>query len=202
MLEIRWHGRGGQGAFTASKILGAAALSEGKFALAFPSFGPERRGAPIQAFTKIDDAPVQDRSALKKCDYIIFLDETLFDETVLGDLKEDGRIILNTASPEKYRHLSAIIPVDGNKVAGEIYKLPTVNTVMLGAFAGIGKSIRKESVCKMLADYLPEKIVEKNRAAVLTAAELSEKEVQLQKTGNGKKERLGMRYEYTDIAGI
>ena len=74
MLEIRWHGRGGQGAFTAARLLGAAALFDGQFALAFPSFGPERRGAPIQAFTRLDGRRIGDRSALRACDFAVVLD--------------------------------------------------------------------------------------------------------------------------------
>ena len=76
-----WHGRGGQGAFTAARLLGAAAsLAEGRFVLAFPSFGPERRGAPIRAFTKMDDAPIGDRSASAQADFVVYLDDTLLDE--------------------------------------------------------------------------------------------------------------------------
>ena len=81
MLEFIWHARGGQGAFTAARCLGAAAaLSAGAYALAFPTFGPERRGAPMRAFTKIDTAPIGDRSAVAKADYVIYLDDTLLGE--------------------------------------------------------------------------------------------------------------------------
>ena len=81
MREVIWHGRGGQGAFTAARLLGAAAsLAEGRFVLAFPSFGPERRGAPIRAFTKMDDAPIGDRSASAQADFVVYLDDTLLDE--------------------------------------------------------------------------------------------------------------------------
>ncbi|MGB4093069.1 MAG: 2-oxoacid:acceptor oxidoreductase family protein, partial [Ruminococcus flavefaciens] len=76
MKEIIWLGRGGQGAFTAAKLLGAAYTSDSddKYALAFPSFGPERRGAPVRAFTKLDGKPVTDRSQTEKADYIVILD--------------------------------------------------------------------------------------------------------------------------------
>ena len=77
MVEVRWHGRGGQGAFTAARLLGAsAALFEGRHALAFPSFGPERRGAPVLGFTRIDDHKITDRSAVTACDFVVVLDET------------------------------------------------------------------------------------------------------------------------------
>ena len=78
MIEILWHGRGGQGAFTAARLLGAAcSMAEGRHALAFPSFGPERRGAPMRAFTKLDDRAIGDRSAIVRADYVVYLDETL-----------------------------------------------------------------------------------------------------------------------------
>ena len=78
MIEVLWHGRGGQGAFTAARLLGAAAsLDDKRYALAFPSFGPERRGAPMRAFTKIDTVQIGDRSAVSKADFVIYLDGTL-----------------------------------------------------------------------------------------------------------------------------
>ena len=81
MLEFIWHARGGQGAFTAARCLGAAAaLSAGAYALAFPTFGPERRGAPMRAFTKIDTAPIGDRSAVHRAAFVIYLDETLVED--------------------------------------------------------------------------------------------------------------------------
>ena len=84
MKEILWLGRGGQGAFTAAKLLGAAFSSkdENSYALAFPSFGPERRGAPVRAFTKLDSRVVSDRSETEKADYIIILDDTLYNESL------------------------------------------------------------------------------------------------------------------------
>lgn len=98
MTEILWHGRGGQGAFTAAKLLGAAySLEENShFALAFPSFGPERRGAPILAFTKLDQRQIGDRSQIKKADYTIFLDDTLFSATAFYEIKESGKILVST----------------------------------------------------------------------------------------------------------
>ena len=83
MTEIRWHGRGGLGAFTAARLLGCAvSLFEGKYALAFPSFGPERRGAPVFAFTRIDDKAITDRSEVVSCDCAVVLDDTLFGDPV------------------------------------------------------------------------------------------------------------------------
>ena len=88
MTEILWLGRGGQGAFTAAKLLGAAYTADGgRYALAFPSFGPERRGAPVRAFTKLDTKPVLDRSQTEKADYIVVLDDTLYSLSSISSLK-------------------------------------------------------------------------------------------------------------------
>lgn len=98
MKEIIWLGRGGQGAFTAAKLLGAAYTidSREKYALAFPSFGPERRGAPVRAFTKLDTKPVVDRSQTEKADYIVILDDTLYSPQLQELLKDNGQIIVNS----------------------------------------------------------------------------------------------------------
>ena len=97
MLEFIWHARGGQGAFTAARCLGAAAaLSAGAYALAFPTFGPERRGAPMRAFTKIDTAPIGDRSAVHRAAFVIYLDETLVEDGWEDELAPGGLMLLNT----------------------------------------------------------------------------------------------------------
>ena len=85
MKEILWLGRGGQGAFTAAKLFGAAytAGNDAHYALSFPSFGPERRGAPVRAFTKLDEKPVLDRSQTEQADFIVVLDDTLTDAQVM-----------------------------------------------------------------------------------------------------------------------
>lgn len=179
MLEIRWHGRGGQGAFTAAKILGASAsLYENKYALAFPSFGPERRGAPIQAFTKIDDKKIINRSEIKKCDYIIFLDETLFSLAVIGDLKDNGKVILNSAHKEKYKDYSnKIVTIDANTLANEILKRPITNTVMIGALIGVSSIISVNSVLQGAENYLHGSLLEKNKNVILQAYKIAKETV-------------------------
>jgi len=154
MIEIRWHGRGGQGAFTAAKILGAAAVKDDKFALTFPSFGPERRGAPIQAFNKIDTKSIINRSEIKTCDYMIFLDDSLFNIDYLEDLKKDGMVLINTPSNEKYANYSQINTIDANKIAMEIINKPISNTAMLGALASFSNSISLSSLQASIGLYL------------------------------------------------
>lgn len=171
MIEIRWHGRGGQGAFTAAKVLGAAAcLYENKYALAFPTFGPERRGAPIQSFTKIDDRKIIDRSEIKKCNYIIVLDESLFDKTYITELKPNGKIIINTAHKAKYSEYGTyIITLDATSMALDIIKRPMVNTAMVGALVGISEIISLDSTIKALQGFLKGAVLDKNREIIIAS---------------------------------
>lgn len=178
MTEILWHGRGGQGAFTAAKLLGAAfSLSDEKYALAFPSFGPERRGAPILAFTKLDDKPIGDRSQIKKADYVVFLDETLFSDSAYSEVKEGGKILLNTkdlsglvsSTSSDSGTVSAIggknvqlIPFDADRIALEILKMPVTNTVMLALLSGISGIVSEEELSRAVEEYMPSKIASKN----------------------------------------
>lgn len=155
MIEIRWHGRGGQGAFTAAKILGAAALIDDRFSLAFPSFGPERRGAPIQAFNKIDTKPIINRSEISACDYLIFLDESLYHPHYLHDLKTDGLVLLNTATPEKYAVLPQVNAIDADQIAMSLINKPISNTAMLGALASFSDHVSLSALQAVLDLYLP-----------------------------------------------
>lgn len=162
MTEIRWHGRGGQGAFTAAKILGAAAVDAGLEALSFPSFGPERRGAPVLSFTKIDDKKISDRSEIKKCDAIIVLDESLFSKTFLDDLKEGGKILVNSASDKKFNSKN-IIAFDADAVASEILGRPVSNTAMLSFYVSLFfESITGRNLENVIGKYLAPKIAQKN----------------------------------------
>ena len=176
MAEVLWHGRGGQGAFTAARLLGAAyALKDGEnYALAFPSFGPERRGAPIRAFTKLLDKPIGDRSEVTKADYSIFLDDTLFSDDAFEEIKEGGKILLNT---KKVIDDDRVITIDGDAIATEILKLPITNTIMLGAFAAVFEGITLENIAEAIKQNMPAKLRDKNIAAIYAAAESIAKEV-------------------------
>ena len=175
MVSIQWHGRGGQGAFTAAKLLGAAYSShENQYALAFPSFGPERRGAPIQAFTKLDTKPVVNRSEVKKADYIIFLDDTLFSEDSLSELRPEGRVLLNTK--KSFDH-PRIFTIDADSIAAEILKQPISNTIMLGAFAGVFGGIGLDDIKEAIRLFMPKKLHDKNIAVVQEGAEKMKKGV-------------------------
>ncbi len=165
MKEVRWHGRGGQGSFTVARLLGkAAVLFENKYALAFPSFGPERRGAPVLGFTKIDDKKITDRSEVQECDYVVVLDESLIDNNITKGLKNDGVLIINSAHPEKYDSLKNVNTtfIDATSLALDILGRPITNTAMLGALIAVSEIIDLESGEKAIADELKSSLVEKN----------------------------------------
>jgi len=139
MLEIRFHGRGGQGAVTSVELLALAAINEGKFAQGFPSFGPERRGAPVLAFLRIDDKPIGLRCKIANPDVVLILDPSLIRiQNPAADLKPNGMIVLNTPKSSAevrrefgFKHKLAL--VDANTIAREVLGVPITNTTMLGA---------------------------------------------------------------------
>jgi pyruvate ferredoxin oxidoreductase gamma subunit len=172
MKQIRWHGRGGQGSFTIARLLGASAvLHEGKKALAFPTFGPERRGAPVLGFTKISDSKINDRSEVDICDYVVVLDETLIDATTSIGLKEDGCMIINTKNISKYQNMfnCEVIGLDATAIALKHIGRPITNTSMLGALIAKSDLLNIESVVKTIVTELPSKLVDSNINALKEA---------------------------------
>ncbi|MDI9619173.1 pyruvate synthase subunit PorC [Methanothermobacter sp.] len=171
MIEIRFHGRGGQGAVTAAEILAKAAFEDGKYSQAFPFFGVERRGAPVMAFTRIDDKPIRRRYQVYNPDYVVVLDEGLVDVVdVFSGLKGDGVVVLNTAgtfTSEK----AEVHTIDATGIALENLGRPIVNTVMLGAFAGITGLVSIDSLIKIIKETFPGKIGDKNAEAARIAYE-------------------------------
>jgi len=167
MKEIIWLGRGGQGAFTAAKLLGAAYTIDSieRYALAFPSFGPERRGAPVRAFTKLDTKPVTDRSQTEKADYIVVLDDTLYSPQLGQLLKEDGKVIVNSKND-----IDGALVFDAEGIAAG-FRLPTVNTVMLGLLTGLSGAVTADEAVGAVRGYMPQKIQERNINAILRAVQ-------------------------------
>ena len=164
MIEILWHGRGGQGAFTAARLLGAAcSMAPGRHALAFPSFGPERRGAPMRAFTKLDNRPIGDRSASTRADFVVYLDETLFGPGWEDELKAGGRVLVNSARTWDDPRVTAI---DADGISAKVLGRAIPNTVFLGALAALCDEVRAEDVCEAIRQYMPEKLHAKNLAVV------------------------------------
>src|SRR5512137_1341105 len=136
-VEIRWHGRGGQGAVTSAEMLAQAAISEGKYAQAFPSFGPERRGAPVQAFNRIDTRePVRIRADIAQPDVVVVLDPSLLSiVNVTSGLKKGGTVIVNTKKTaeqikSEFKIDFPVSTVNATKIAKEVLGVNIVNTTM------------------------------------------------------------------------
>jgi len=138
MIEVRIHGRGGQGAVTSAELVAEAAISEGKYAQAFPSFGPERRGAPVRAFIRVDEGPIRLRNEVEEPDVVVVLDPTLISVVnVTEGLKKDGLVIFNTSKPlaevkKEYNIEARTVAVNATKIATEVLGRPIANTTMLG----------------------------------------------------------------------
>lgn len=180
MKEIRIHGRGGQGSVTAAELLAGAAFEDGQFSQAFPAFGVERRGAPVQAFTRISDAPIRLRSQIYEPDYVIVQDPTLIEVVdVESGAKDDGIILINSDfAPEDFDldTNARIMTVNATKVALDIIGRPIVNTVLLGAFAGATGEVRASSIVNAVKERFSGKIGEKNAEAVQKAYDLMAEE--------------------------
>lgn len=140
MIEIRFHGRGGQGAVTSAELLAHAAIAEGKFAQAFPSFGPERRGAPVMAFSRIAEEPILLREQVYEPDAVLVLDPALLTVAdVTAGLKEGGVIIVNSKKTaaeirKTVAYEGRLAVVNATHIAIEVLGRPITNTTMLGAF--------------------------------------------------------------------
>lgn len=171
MNEIRWHGRGGQGGFTAARLLGmAASRYENYYAQAFPSFGPERRGAPILGFTRIDDKPIHDHSMVYTCDYVVVLDETLLEAVdVTEGLKQEGVLLINTkCNPKCYKWADQykVYAVDATDIALQVLKHPVTNTAMFGALVAVSGIVSLEAALEAVELTMAEGLREKNKRVV------------------------------------
>lgn len=139
MIEMRFHGRGGQGAVTSAELVAQAAIGTGKYATAFPSFGPERRGAPVVAFARVDDLPIRLRSKVYNPDVVIVLDPSLLEiANPTQGLKDGGVLIVNSVlSADSLRaqlsYSGKLALVDAGSIAKEVLGLPITNTTMVGA---------------------------------------------------------------------
>ncbi len=172
MIEIRFHGRGGQGAVTAAEILAKAAFEDGKYCQAFPFFGAERKGAPVMAFTRIADKPIRRRYQVYNPDYVIVLDDTLLEAVdVLSGLKEGGKVVINTKNDVDLGENVELLSIDASGIALDTLGVPIVNTVMLGAFAKVTGEVTLDSIVDITKETFPGKIGEKNAEATKIAYE-------------------------------
>jgi 2-oxoacid:acceptor oxidoreductase gamma subunit (pyruvate/2-ketoisovalerate family) len=177
ILEVRWHGRGGQGAWTASELFARAAIAEGKYIQSFPEFGPERMGAPVTAFTRISDEPIRIHCAVYQPDVVAVLDPTLLKTVKVADgLNEDGgNIVVNSKeSPLKTRKLlnstlGKVWTVPASEISLKILGIPITNTAMLGAVARVTGIVSLETIEKMVRARFRPDVAEKNFAVVKEA---------------------------------
>lgn len=178
MLEFRWHGRGGQGAWTASELLARAAIYEGKYVQSFPEFGPERMGAPVTAFTRVSTEPIKMHCSVYNPDVVAVLDPTLIKAVQVAEgLSEYGTIIIN--SKDNPAEIRRILKTDGCKVwtvpateiAIKILGMSIMNTAMLGAVARVTGIVTLESLETVVKERFRLGVAEKNFAVIKEAYE-------------------------------
>ena len=168
MIEIRWHGRGGQGAKTASLLLADAAFNTGKYIQGFPEYGPERMGAPITAYNRISSSPIRIHSNIYEPDYVVVVDDTLLDSVdVTAGLKEDGAIVINTTkNGEDLKKLlkgykGKIYTIDARKVSMETLGKYFPNTPMLAAIVKVSGIMNEEEFVKDMEGSFKHKFAKK-----------------------------------------
>jgi pyruvate ferredoxin oxidoreductase gamma subunit len=179
MIEIRIHGRGGQGNVSAAELLANAAFRDGKFAQAFPSFGAERIGAPVQAFVRIDDQKIRLREEVRQPDYLIIQDQYLIDSVpVLDGLKPQGLVLINADKcPEELglKTTATVETIPATEIALEIIGKPIPNAIMIGAFCSLTGLVSLEAVQQAIMEKFPGKVGENNVAALERAHEIIQK---------------------------
>ena len=168
VVEIRWHGRGGQGAKTASELLAEAAFNTGKIVQGFPEYGPERMGAPLAAFNRISDEVIRVHSNIYEPNYVVVVDETLLDcVDVTAGLKEDGAIIVNTAkTPDEIKpalsgYKGKVCTIDARTISEECIGRNIPNTPMLAAVVKVSGVISDDAFLNDMEQSLQNKFASK-----------------------------------------
>jgi 2-oxoacid:acceptor oxidoreductase gamma subunit (pyruvate/2-ketoisovalerate family) len=176
LKEFRWHGRGGQGAWTASELLARAAIHEGKYIQSFPEFGPERMGAPVKAYTRISDEPIRLHCAVYNPQVAAVMDPTLLATVpVTNGLGKTGILIINTPKEPKTikEELKMtegnVWTVSATDIAMRILGRAITNTAMLGVVARATGIVKMESIEKAVKERFPEPLAEKNMGVIKEA---------------------------------
>ena len=185
LIEIRWHGRGGQGAKTASLLLADAAFNTGKYIQGFPEYGPERMGAPITAYNRISDKPITIHSNIYEPNYVVVVDDTLLESVpVTAGLKKEGAIVINTTkSPEYLKEKlngydGNIYTIDARKVSEETLGKYFPNTPMLAAIVKVTGIMSDEAFLEDMKGSFKHKfakkpeVIEGNMKALKLALEM------------------------------
>jgi 2-oxoacid:acceptor oxidoreductase gamma subunit (pyruvate/2-ketoisovalerate family) len=177
LTEVRFHGRGGQGAWTASLLLAQAGLREQRHIQSFPAFGPERAGAPITAFTRISDGPIYIHSSVYEPDVVVVLDPTLLGPAVVQGVRQTTKIVVNTnQSPSELKEGLGVGEVeawvlDATSLALKVLGRPITNTAMLGVVVKATGMVKLESLFEVVKERFPGRIGEMNIELVKTAYE-------------------------------
>lgn len=168
LIEIRWHGRGGQGAKTASLLLADAAFNTGKYIQGFPEYGPERMGAPITAYNRISNEPITIHSNIYEPDYVVVVDDTLLESVdVTAGLKESGAIVINTTKDNEYlktalkNYNGAIYKIDARKISMEALGRYFPNTPMLASIVKVSKIMTEEEFLNDMVGSFKHKFAKK-----------------------------------------
>ncbi len=177
LQEIRWHGRGGQGAWTASELLAKAAIIEGKHVQSFPEFGPERMGAPLAAYTRISTDPIKLHCSIYNPNIVAVLDPTLLKTVKVTDgLTEEGIVVVNTQeTPAELRKKLKAEPsqkvwtVPATDIAIKILNAPITNTAMLGAVTRAASLVDLESIEKVIGERFRKELADRNVALIKEA---------------------------------
>jgi len=186
-MEIRWHGRGGQGAKTASLLLADAAFNTGKYIQGFPEYGPERMGAPITAYNRISDEPITIHSNIYDPDYVVVVDDTLLDcVDVTAGLKETGAIVINTTHENDYLkerlkgYKGEVYKIDARKISMETLGKYFPNTPMLAAIVKVSKVMSEEAFLEDMVGSFKHKFAKKPEVIEgnMKALEMALKEVE------------------------
>jgi len=177
LAEIRWHGRGGQGIVSVSRLLAEAALLDKKHVQSFPEFGPERSGAPVRGFTRISDEPISIHSQIYNPNVVVIVDPTLLNASVTTGIAKNGTIIANTErTAEELKKLLSVndahvYSVNAVRIAMDVLGRPIYNTAMLGALIKVVPLTSFESIINVVRQRFPGTLGEKNVEAVKRASE-------------------------------
>ena len=187
MTEIRWHGRGGQGAKTAALLVAQVALAEGKYSQGFPEYGPERQGAPVQGFTRISNEPIRLHCAVEQPDVVVVLDDTLIGNTPIADaVRHDTVFVVNTTStPGQIRRKlglngQPVYCLDATTISIDEMGRPMPNTPMVGALIKATGCISLKAAMQDVEKKFLKKFGSKVVAGNLRAIERAHEEVQSQ----------------------
>ena len=184
MLEVRWHGRGGQGAKTAAMLFAETAIEEGKYGQGFPDYGPERMGAPMRGFTRISEKPILVHSGIEEPQIVVVLDQTLIDSVDITEgVPDDGMIIVNThLTPKQIRERlnlkgRKVYSLNATQIAIDTIGKPIPNTVMLGALIKLTNIFDINNLEKNITNKFTKKFGEKVAAGNVKAIKRAFEEV-------------------------